>query len=61
LLEEALGKPAVRELLPMQPGDVPQTCADAADLERAVGFRPDTPITEGVRRFVDWFLQFRQN
>jgi UDP-glucuronate 4-epimerase len=45
----------------MQPGDVPQTCADAADLERAVGFRPDTPITEGVRRFVDWFLQFRQN
>jgi len=61
LLEEALRKPAVRELLPMQPGDVPQTCADAADLERAVGFRPDTPITEGVRRFVDWFLQFRQN
>src|SRR5262249_57572516 len=37
LIEEALGKPAVRELLPMQPGDVPQTCADAADLERAVG------------------------
>ena len=61
LLEEALGKPAVRELLPMQPGDVPQTCADAADLERAVGFRPDTPITEGVRRFVDWYLRFRQN
>jgi UDP-glucuronate 4-epimerase len=45
----------------MQPGDVPQTCADAADLERAVGFRPDTPITEGVRRFVDWFLRFLQN
>jgi UDP-glucuronate 4-epimerase len=61
LIEEALGKPAVRELLPMQPGDVPQTCADAADLERAVGFRPNTPITEGVRRFVDWLLRFRQN
>ena len=60
LIEEALGKPAVRELLPMQPGDVPQTCADAADLERAVGFRPDTPIGEGIRRFVDWFLQFRR-
>ena len=60
LIEEALGKPAVRELLPMQPGDVPQTCADATDLERAVGFRPDTPIGEGIRRFVDWFLQFRR-
>jgi UDP-glucuronate 4-epimerase len=61
LIEEALGKAAVRELLPMQPGDVPQTCADAADLERAVGFRPNTPINEGVRRFVDWLLRFRQN
>jgi UDP-glucuronate 4-epimerase len=58
-IEEALGKPAVRELLPMQPGDVPQTCADASDLARAVGFRPNTPIGEGVRRFVDWFLRFR--
>jgi UDP-glucuronate 4-epimerase len=44
----------------MQPGDVPETCADTTDLERAVGFRPRTPIGEGVRRFVDWFLQFRQ-
>ena len=60
LIEEAVGKPAVRELLPMQPGDVPQTCADASSLERAVGFRPSTPIGEGVRRFVDWFLRFRQ-
>ncbi len=60
LIEQAIGRPAVRELLPMQPGDVPETCADAADLERAVGFRPATPIGEGVRRFVDWFLQFRQ-
>jgi UDP-glucuronate 4-epimerase len=59
LIEEALGKPAVRELLPMQPGDVPQTCADASDLAHAVGFRPNTPIAEGVRRFVDWFLEFR--
>jgi UDP-glucuronate 4-epimerase len=60
LIERAVGKPAVRELLPMQPGDVPETCADTADLERAVGFRPRTPIGEGVRRFVDWFLEFRQ-
>jgi UDP-glucuronate 4-epimerase len=59
LIEEAVGKPALRELLPMQPGDVPETCADATDLERAVGFRPSTSIEEGVRRFVDWFLRFR--
>jgi UDP-glucuronate 4-epimerase len=60
LIERAVGKPAVRELLPMQPGDVPETCADTTDLERAVGFRPRTPIGEGVRRFVYWFLEFRQ-
>ncbi|HEY7664499.1 MAG TPA: NAD-dependent epimerase [Xanthobacteraceae bacterium] len=60
LIERALGKPAMRELLPMQPGDVPETCADASDLERAVGFRPMMPIEEGVRRFVDWFLQFER-
>ncbi len=59
LIEEALGKPASRELLPMQPGDVAQTYADVADLERAVGFRPKTPIEEGIRRFVDWFLRVR--
>jgi UDP-glucuronate 4-epimerase len=60
LIEEAVGKPAVRELLPMQPGDVPQTCADASELERAVDFRPSTPIGEGVRRFVNWLVRFRQ-
>ena len=60
LIEQAVGKPALRELLPMQPGDVPETCADAADLERAVGFRPRTAIDEGVRRFIDWFLQFHR-
>jgi UDP-glucuronate 4-epimerase len=43
----------------MQPGDVAQTYADTADLERAVGFRPKTPIEEGIRRFVEWFLGFR--
>lgn len=60
LIEQAVGKPAVRELVPMQPGDVPETCADASDLERAVGFRPKTPIGEGVGRFIHWFLQFAQ-
>jgi UDP-glucuronate 4-epimerase len=58
LIEEAIGKPARRELLPMQPGDVAQTYADAADLERAVGFRPKTPIEEGIRRFVEWLRNY---
>src|SRR6266576_2226577 len=48
LLEEALGKKAVRKLLPLQPGDVPATFADAADLEAATGFKPHTPIRDGV-------------
>ncbi len=59
LIETALGKRAERELLPMQPGDVPETCADVTDLERAVGFRPGTPIRDGVRRFIDWFRRYR--
>jgi UDP-glucuronate 4-epimerase len=58
LIEEATGKSAVRELLPMQPGDVPETYADVADLERAVGFRPQTPIDEGVHRFVEWLRNY---
>ncbi len=50
LLEEAIGKKAKRELLPMQPGDVPETYADVDDLMRDVGFRPSTPIAEGIAR-----------
>jgi UDP-glucuronate 4-epimerase len=60
LIEEALGKAAVRELLPMQPGDVPETCADVEDLRRDVGFAPATPIAEGVRSFVEWFRAYHQ-
>jgi UDP-glucuronate 4-epimerase len=59
LIEEGLGKKALREMLPMQPGDVPETCADVTDLERAVGFRPKTPISEGVRRFLDWLKRYQ--
>jgi UDP-glucuronate 4-epimerase len=55
LIEEAVGRPAIRELVPMQPGEIPETCADVADLEAAIGFRPITPIDEGVRRFVAWY------
>ncbi len=60
LLEQAVGRPAIREILPMQPGDVVRTCADSADLERAVGFRPNTSIEDGTRRFVEWFLAYRR-
>jgi UDP-glucuronate 4-epimerase len=61
LIEEALGKKAVRELTPMQPGDVPETCADVEDLRRDVGFAPDTPIGEGVRRFIAWFRAYHHS
>ena len=54
-LEQCLGKKAVLEMRPMQPGDVVRTCADVRDLERAVGFRPDTPIETGLARFVEWY------
>jgi UDP-glucuronate 4-epimerase len=55
LLETTLGKKAIREMTPMQPGDVHQTCADIEDLRKAVGFAPNTPIASGIRKFVDWY------
>ncbi len=58
LIEEATGKKALRNLLPAQPGDVPSTYADVDALTQAVGFRPSTPIDEGVRRFVAWYRAF---
>jgi UDP-glucuronate 4-epimerase len=58
LLEAALGKKAIRELLPMQPGDVPETCADVEGLRNAVGFAPNTPIAVGIGKFVDWFRAY---
>ncbi|MBL9136434.1 MAG: NAD-dependent epimerase [Verrucomicrobiales bacterium] len=58
LLQDALGKKAQIDSLPMQPGDVPATWADIDDLAQDVGFRPATPIAEGVRRFVAWYREF---
>jgi UDP-glucuronate 4-epimerase len=55
LLEEATGKKAIRDLLPMQPGDVHETCADVTDLQAAVGFAPDTPVAVGITNFVEWY------
>jgi UDP-glucuronate 4-epimerase len=55
LLEAELGRSAKKELVPIQPGDVAETCADIDDLVREVGFRPSTSIEEGVRRFITWY------
>jgi UDP-glucuronate 4-epimerase len=57
-LEEALGRKAERNYLPMQPGDVPATSANTSELDAWVGFKPSTPVREGVRRFVEWYRQF---
>lgn len=59
-IERAVGKKAIRNLLPMQPGDVPATYADVTDLSDAVGFAPSTSIDEGVARFVDWYRSYYQ-
>lgn len=56
--ERALGCKAELNLLPMQLGDVQKTSADVSDLERDVGFRPATPVAEGVRRFVEWYREY---
>jgi UDP-glucuronate 4-epimerase len=58
ILEQTIGKKAIRELLPMQPGDVPATFADVDDLIRDVGFKPSTPIAEGIARFIAWYKEY---
>jgi UDP-glucuronate 4-epimerase len=58
VLEDCLGRRAIRNLLPMQPGDVPDTYADVEALVRDVGYQPDTPIEVGVARFVAWYREY---
>jgi UDP-glucuronate 4-epimerase len=57
-LEDCLGKKAVKNLLPLQAGDVPDTFADVDDLVRDVGYKPATSVETGIRRFVDWYLEY---
>lgn len=57
-VEKALGKPAIRELLPLQPGDVPDTLANVDELERATGYKPATPVEDGVAAFVQWYRSY---
>jgi len=58
LIEECVGKKAEMNLLPLQPGDVPDTWADTEALSTDVGYAPSTPIEVGVRNFIDWYLEF---
>jgi UDP-glucuronate 4-epimerase len=58
VIEKALGKTAKKNLLPMQPGDVPCTYADVNELIRDVGFKPSTTIDEGIQRFVQWYVDY---
>ncbi len=61
LLEQEFGRKATTELVAMQPGDVPETCADVDDLMRDVGFRPATPIEQGIRNFVAWYRDYYEH
>jgi len=58
VLEDCLGRKAVKNFLPLQPGDVPATYADIDALQRDVGFRPDTSIEDGIARFVAWYKDY---
>ena len=58
VLEETLGRQADKRFLPLQPGDVPETCADIDALTEAVGFAPSTTIEEGIPRFVEWYREY---
>jgi UDP-glucuronate 4-epimerase len=57
-LEQALGKKATKNFLPLQDGDVPATYADTSELKHVTGFSPAMPVTEGVRRFVEWYRSY---
>jgi UDP-glucuronate 4-epimerase len=58
IIEDALGKKAIKNMMPMQPGDVPATYADIDDLMQLVGFTPKVPIDIGIRRFIDWYTGY---
>ncbi len=58
VLEQCIGKSVEKRMLPMQPGDVPATWADVQALTDDVGYKPSTPIEEGVARFVEWYREY---
>ena len=60
LLEKEFGRVAIKEMLPMQPGDVAATYADVADLDRDIGFKPATAIEDGIARFAKWYRDYHK-
>ena len=58
LLEKCLGREAEKNLLPLQLGDVPDTWADVEDLVTDVGYQPATPVEEGIKHFVEWYVEY---
>jgi len=57
-IEQALGKKAQRQLMPIQPGDVEKTWADVTSLKEEYGYNPDTPVETGIKQFVDWYREY---
>lgn len=57
-IEKVLNKSASKKYLPLQPGDVPDTFSDTSALERVAGYKPSTPISVGIRNFVEWFRSY---
>jgi UDP-glucuronate 4-epimerase len=57
-IENALGKKAIKNFMPLQAGDVPSTCADVSELEKAVGFKPNTSVQQGINNFVAWYRDY---
>ena len=57
-IESVVGKKAIQHMLPLQPGDVPDTFADASRLQKAVGYKPATPVKQGVAAFIDWYREY---
>ena len=57
-IEKAVGKKAIKNMLPMQPGDVEKTWADVTGLQNDFGYRPSTDISEGVKQFVSWYREY---
>ena len=58
VMEQALGREAIKDLQPMQPGDVVATAADTSALEDWIGFKPSTSIVYGIEKFAEWFIRF---
>ncbi len=61
VLEDCLGKKAKKNLLPLQPGDVPDTFADVEDLINDTGYKPTTSVEDGIQKFVDWYLEYHKD